>query len=87
MKNEMFFCHVLRKYLYYMNDDNKAFSEFIKELLHIDDGFAISRIERTLPPDAFIRIHLEYQLPYYEIGGIRYDLYDHAPLPLVCNEG
>ena len=35
-----------------MSDDNKAFSEFIKELLHIDDGFHITRIERTSPPEA-----------------------------------
>ena len=31
-----------------MNGDNKAFSEFIRELLHIDDGFAVSRIECPL---------------------------------------
>ena len=63
-----------------MNDNNKAFTEFIRELLHIDDGFRITRIERTSPPETFIRIYLEYQLPYYEIGGIRHDLYDHAPV-------
>ena len=44
------------------NDDNKAFTEFVSELLHIDDGFRISRIERTAPPGASICIYLEYQL-------------------------
>ena len=63
-----------------MNDDNKAFTDFVRDLLHIDAGFHISRIERTSSPEAFIRIYLEYQLPYCEIGGIRYDLYDHAPV-------
>jgi transposase len=64
------------------------FTEFIKELLHIDNGFEISRIERDSETEPLIRIygstpltnHLEYQLNYCEIGGIRYHLYDHAPV-------
>jgi len=61
-----------------MNDNNMIFGEFIRELLHIDDDFRISRIERT--SEASICIYLEYQLSYYEIDGIRYNLYDLAPV-------
>jgi transposase len=56
------------------------FTEFVRELLHIDHGFRISRIERDVEASPFIRIYLEYQLPYCEIEGLRYDLYDHAPV-------
>jgi len=56
------------------------FTEFIKELLHIDNGFEISRIERDSETEPIIRIYLEYQLSYCEIGGKRYQLYDHAPV-------
>jgi transposase len=56
------------------------FTEFIKELLHIDNGFEISRIERDSETEPIIRIYLEYQLGYCEIGGTRYQLYDHAPV-------
>jgi len=56
------------------------FTEFIKELLHIDHGFEISRIEREFETEPIIRIYLEYQLNYCEIGGTRYNLYDHAPV-------
>jgi len=56
------------------------FTEFLRELLHIDNGFHISRIERESGSDPLIRIYLEYQLSYCEIGGIRYHLYDHAPV-------
>jgi len=59
---------------------NLEFTEFVRELLHIDNGFRISRIERESGETLFIRIYLEYQLPYCEIDGIRYDLYDHAPV-------
>jgi hypothetical protein len=37
------------------------FTEFIKELMHIDKGFAVSRIERDSETDPIIRIYLEYQ--------------------------
>jgi transposase len=63
-----------------MNQNNKEFSEFIRELIGIDDLFRISRIERVLEPEALIHIYLEYQLPYCEISGIRYNLYDYAPV-------
>jgi transposase len=56
------------------------FTEFVKELLHIDNGFEVSRIERDSETEPAIRIYLEYQLSYCEIGGIRYHLYDHAPV-------
>jgi transposase len=63
-----------------MNKNNKEFTEFVSELLHIDDGFYISRIECVSEPEASIHIYLDYQLPYCEIGGMRYNLYDHAPV-------
>ena len=63
-----------------MNKKNKTFTEFVRELLHIDEGFEISRIECVPEPESSIRIYLDYQLPYCEIGGIRYALYDHAPV-------
>ena len=56
------------------------FTSFVKELLHIDDGFQVSRIEREIDSQPFIRIYLEYQLPYCTIGDITYPLYDHAPV-------
>jgi transposase len=59
---------------------NIGITEFIRELLHVENGFQISRIEHDLAPAASIRIYLEYQFNYCEIGGIRYDLYDHAPV-------
>ena len=56
------------------------FTDFVKDLLHIGDGFQISRIERVLDPQPFIRIYLEYQLSYCKIDGIDYKLYDLAPV-------
>jgi transposase len=56
------------------------FTDFVRELLHIDKGFQISRIERVTEPEPSIRIYLEYQLPYHEIRGVRYNLYDRAPV-------
>jgi transposase len=56
------------------------FREFISELLHIDSCFRISRIERESGSKPLIRIYLEYQLPYCEVGGVRYDLYDRTPV-------
>jgi transposase len=56
------------------------FTEFVKELLNIDDGFMITRIERVSEDVPFIRIYLEYQLSYCRIDGINYRLYDHAPV-------
>ena len=56
------------------------FTDFVKELLHIDDCFQVSRIEREIDTQPFIRIYLEYQLPYCKIGGINFPLYDHAPV-------
>jgi transposase len=55
------------------------FTEFIRKLLHIDSGFHVSRIEHDTDSSE-IRIYLEYQLPYCEIDGIRYNLYDRAPV-------
>ena len=62
------------------NKVNMEFTEFVRELLGIDDGFHISRIEREPEPEALINIYLEYRLSYCEIDGIRYPLYDHAPI-------
>ena len=59
---------------------NNGFTEFVRALLHIDDSFHISRIERTSEPEAMIHIYLEYCLSYCEIEGKRYNLYDHAPV-------
>ena len=56
------------------------FTQFVKELLHISEGFEITRIEREMGNQPFIRIYLEYQLPYCKIDGITYRLYDHAPV-------
>jgi len=56
------------------------FTDFVRELLHIDKGFQVSRVERDLDPKPLIRIYLEYQLPYCEIGDTKYSLYDHAPV-------
>ena len=56
------------------------FTDFVKELLHIDDCFHVSRIEREIDTQSFIRIYLDYQLPYCMVGGISYQLYDHAPV-------
>jgi len=56
------------------------FTDFVKELLHIDDCFRVSRIERETAPEPFIRIYLDYQLPYCKTDGITYPLYDHAPV-------
>jgi transposase len=56
------------------------FREFIKKLLHIDAGFEVSRIERDTETVPSIRIYLDYQLNYCEKDGIRYQLYDHAPV-------
>ena len=55
------------------------FTDFIKELLHITDDFRVSRIEQVSESQPFIRIYLEYQLSYCELGGHRYSLYDYAP--------
>ena len=59
---------------------NNEFTEFVRALLHIDDSFHISRIERTSEPEAMIRIYLEYRLSYCEIDGKRYNLHDHSPV-------
>jgi transposase len=56
------------------------FTDFVKELLHIDDGFYVSRIEREIDTQPFIRIYLEYPLSNCMVGGISYQLYDHAPV-------
>ena len=56
------------------------FTDFVKALLHIDEGFHVSRIERDMEPEPLIRIYLEYQLSYCKIGGIQYTLYDLAPV-------
>ena len=56
------------------------FTDFVKELLHIDDGFYVSRIEREIDIQPFIRIYLEYPLSNCMVGGISYQLYDHAPV-------
>jgi transposase len=56
------------------------FTVFLKALLHIDNGFEVSRIEHDSETEPLIRIYLEYQLNYCEIGGMRYRLYDHAPV-------
>ena len=55
-------------------------TDFVKELLHIGDGFHISRIERENDKQPFIGIYLEYQLPYCKIEGIYYKFYDFAPV-------
>jgi transposase len=59
---------------------NMDFSAFVNDLLHLSEGFEITRIERNSESEPFIRIYLEYQLSYCETGGIRYHLYDYAPV-------
>ena len=63
-----------------MDRKNIEFTDFVKELLHIDDFFRITRIERVSEPEVSIRIYLEYQESYYELDGVRYNLYDQAPV-------
>ena len=55
------------------------FTDFIEALLHISDDFRVSRIEQVSESQPFIRIYLEYQLSYCELGDHRYSLYDDAP--------
>ena len=54
-----------------MNDDIKAFTDFVRDLLHIDAGFHISRIERTLPPNpsyvSILNINYLTMKPYINV--------------------
>jgi transposase len=59
---------------------NNKFIELLRELLCIDDTFRISGIERLLDPKPSIHIYLDYRLPYCEVSGVRYKLYDYAPV-------
>ena len=58
------------------------FTDFLKELLHIDSGFCISHIERETGSNPSIRIYLEYQLLYCEKNGDRVKISGKAKLYL-----
>jgi transposase len=52
-------------------------SDFLREIIGIDDNFSIKRVERT--EDSSVKIHIEYIKSTCTISGVTCKLYDYAP--------